>query len=70
MEKFTDRVNESTKFNEENKDFIEKSAIIEDLEERQRLIQSHMDAVKDNNMYSYALNRMYMLLEEIKITYK
>ena len=58
------------KFNEENKDFIEKSVLLEDLEERQRLIKSHMEAVKDNNMYSYELNRMYMLLEEIKITYK
>jgi hypothetical protein len=58
------------KFNEENKDFIEKSVLLEDLEERQRLIKSHMEVVKDNNMYSYALNRMYMLLEEIKITYK
>jgi hypothetical protein len=58
------------RFNEENKDFIEKSVLIEDLEERQRLIESHMEAVKDNNMYSYALGRMYMLLEEIKVTYK
>lgn len=59
------------KFNEDkNNDFIEKSVLLEDLEERQRLIKSHMEAVKDNNMYSYALGRMYMLLEEIKITYK
>jgi hypothetical protein len=59
------------KFNEDkNNDFIEKSVLLEDLEERQRLIKSHMEAVKDNNMYSYALSRMYMLLEEIKITYK
>ena len=58
------------KFNEENKDFIEKSVLLEDLEERQRLIKSHMEIVKDNNMYSYALSRMYTLLEEIKITYK
>jgi hypothetical protein len=59
------------KFNEDkNNDFIEKSVLLEDLEERQRLIKSHMEAVKDNSMYSYALSRMYMLLEEIKITYK
>jgi hypothetical protein len=58
------------KFNEENKDFIEKSVLIEDLEERQRLIESHMGIVKSNPMYEYALGRMYQLLEEIKVTYK
>ena len=37
------------KFNEENKDFIEKSVLIEDLEERQRLIESHMGIVKSKS---------------------
>ncbi len=59
------------KFNEDkSNDFIEKSVLLEDLEERQRLIKSHMESVKDNNMYSYALSKMYTLLEEIKLTYK
>ena len=41
------------KFNEDkSNDFIEKSVLLEDLEERQRLIKSHMESVKDNNMYS------------------
>lgn len=59
------------KFNEDkNNDFIKKSDLIEDLEERQRLIESHMGIVKSNPMYEYALGRMYTLLEEIKVTYK
>jgi len=52
-----------------NDDYIKKSDLIEDLEERQRLIESHMEIVKNNPMYEYALGRMYQLLEEVKSNY-
>lgn len=49
--------------------YIKKESLLNDIKERMDMIQSQMEILKDNTMYSYALSKMYTLLEELRLTY-
>lgn len=54
----------------ENTDvYIKKETLLNDIKERMDIIQSQIEIVKDNPMYEYSLSNMYMLLEELRVTY-
>lgn len=57
------------RFDEDKSNVINKDEFLEDIKERMDIIESQMEIVKDNKMYSYALSRMYTLLEELRYKY-
>lgn len=57
------------KYFENTDGYIKKETLLNDIKERMDIIQSQIEIVKDNPMYEYSLSNMYMLLEELRVTY-